>query len=291
MAVVSTVALPRGLWRDGICHRDADLEPVTGTVEAFLCDEGAALRPATRTTALLSLCMKRLGELSEVTSEDVKDLTVGDREALMIHLRRLTLGDAIECIVVCPASACQEKMELTITSDDVLARAPADGRASYEQTFDTSAGHVALSFRLPTGADLEAIAPAAVRNPEEAARELLLRCVDKVKGPGRKTVPAASVLPDLAPKIAAVMRELDSLAEITFQLTCPHCGHEFPLLFDVSDFFFRELQARHHGIFEEVHLLAYHYHWNEKDILEMTSRRRQRYLGLLADQLSREVRQ
>jgi transcription initiation factor IIE alpha subunit len=41
-------------------------------------------------------------------------------------------------------------------------------------------------------------------------------------------------------------------------------------------------------LYEEVHWLAYHYHWAEKDILEMTRSKRRRYLGLLRKELERE---
>ena len=45
-----------------------------------------------------------------------------------------------------------------------------------------------------------------------------------------------------------------------------------------------------HGgdLFREVHLLAYHYHWSETDILELTGPRRRRYLALLAETLAAE---
>jgi hypothetical protein len=39
------------------------------------------------------------------------------------------------------------------------------------------------------------------------------------------------------------------------------------------------------GLFEEIHHLAYHYHWAEADILAMSRAKRRRYLALLADKL------
>jgi len=38
-------------------------------------------------------------------------------------------------------------------------------------------------------------------------------------------------------------------------------------------------------LYEEVHHLAYHYHWAERDILEMTRFKRRRYLSLLVSKL------
>jgi hypothetical protein len=39
------------------------------------------------------------------------------------------------------------------------------------------------------------------------------------------------------------------------------------------------------GLYEEVHHLAYHYHWTERDILELPRSKRRRYLALLASKL------
>jgi hypothetical protein len=38
-------------------------------------------------------------------------------------------------------------------------------------------------------------------------------------------------------------------------------------------------------LFEEVHALALHYHWSEREILAMAPSRRERYIALLADAL------
>jgi len=39
------------------------------------------------------------------------------------------------------------------------------------------------------------------------------------------------------------------------------------------------------GLYEELHHLAYHYHWSEREILAMRRSRRRRYLALLAHKL------
>ena len=40
------------------------------------------------------------------------------------------------------------------------------------------------------------------------------------------------------------------------------------------------------ALYEELHLLALHYHWGEAEILGLTSAKRRRYLGLLASHLA-----
>ena len=41
-------------------------------------------------------------------------------------------------------------------------------------------------------------------------------------------------------------------------------------------------------LYDEIHWLAYHYHWAEKDVLDMTRSKRRRYRGLLRRELERE---
>ena len=50
-------------------------------------------------------------------------------------------------------------------------------------------------------------------------------------------------------------------------------------------FFFAEWMTGVGGLYEEIHYLAYHYHWTERDILEMSRAKRRRYLALLANKL------
>jgi hypothetical protein len=50
-------------------------------------------------------------------------------------------------------------------------------------------------------------------------------------------------------------------------------------------FFFAEWMTSAEGLYEEVHHLAYHYHWREQDILELPRSKRRRYLALLASKL------
>ena len=40
-------------------------------------------------------------------------------------------------------------------------------------------------------------------------------------------------------------------------------------------------------LYTEVHHLALHYHWSERDILALPRGRRQRYLGLLVEHFER----
>jgi hypothetical protein len=89
------VTLPTGLWVEGRRRQDAALRPPTGDDETFVLEEADGLSPARRTTALLTRCLVRLGPHEPPAAEHVRALTAGDREALLLHLHRLTYGARI----------------------------------------------------------------------------------------------------------------------------------------------------------------------------------------------------
>src|SRR4051794_41510075 len=83
-------------------RRDAALRPVVGVDEAFLLDADA-LAPIERSTVLLARCLVRLGPWEAPHDEHVRELAAGDREALLLELRRLTLGDRLRLVLSWPA--------------------------------------------------------------------------------------------------------------------------------------------------------------------------------------------
>jgi hypothetical protein len=253
----------------GVPHRDAELRPLTGEDEAWLLDLGRALLPAQRATLLLARCLTRLGGLSPVPPEAVRALTVGDREALLLHLRRLTLGETIPCVLRCPAPGCGEKMDLDLRVADLLVPPAAEAEEWHEAVFDGCR----VRFRRPTGADQEDAAGLAHTDLEAAVGLLLRRCVE-----GTVNGVVAERLPDL-------LSELDPQAELTLELACPVCGHELSTVFDAGGHVVQELLAQGLRLYREVHLLAFHYHWSEREILALPGRKRRLYLDLLSEAL------
>jgi hypothetical protein len=282
------VTLPGGCWLDGVRHREAALRPLTGDDEAFLLETGEVLLPARRTTALLARCLTRLGPLNHVTPDAVRNLTVGDREALLLHLRRLTLGDRLQCVLSCPHPDCGEKMDLELAVSDLLLPPYRHTQERYETTVTENGTAYRVRFRLPTGADQEVAAELARNDPQAAADLLLRRCVEAVTAEDDSGEPVEDLPPAAAHRLPAIMAELDPQAELMLNLTCPVCGHAFSALFDTATYFFKELAGRIRQLYREVHLLAFYYHWSEAEIMRMTARKRHLYLDLLSEALAKE---
>ena len=281
------VTLPGGCWLDGVRHQMAELRPLVGDDEVFLLEAAGSLTAAQTTTALLARCLVRLGPLDDVTPRTVRALTIGDREALLLHLRRVTLGNQLQGELACPAAGCGQKMDLPLRVSDFLLDPDPDRRERYDLTFTDDGSRYQVWFRLPTGADAEDAAAVAARNPERAADQLLERCVEAVTADGGGRVePREGLPPAVRRQLPATLLELDPQAEVRLNVTCPECGHRFRALLDAGSVLFREVATSEHRLYRDVHLLAFYYHWSEAAILSMTATKRRRYLGLLAEALA-----
>ena len=277
------IRLPGGLWLEGTCYRDASLRPLTGEDESFLLDVGDHLSPAGWTTALLSRCLTRLGPLSPVSEDAARSLTIGDREALLLHLRRLTLGNHLECRLICPAPGCMEKLDLDLSIDDLLLPPYTNPKDFYAVPISEGGLEYTAKFRLPTGADQE-VAVGSVPTDLKVAENLILRrCIASIIGDGGKIVEEPP--PNLMEQIPTLMASLDPQAELVMDSNCPVCGGHFSSLFDTASFFRQELSERTEYIYREVHMLAFYYHWSEAEIMGMARKKRLRYLDLIEEAL------
>src|SRR5580692_8975640 len=112
----STFLLPGGLMLqpNQILSR-AYLRPLSGRDEEWLArhrDSPSAIR----VTWLPNQCLLGL-DGAPVSGELVQRMLVGDREFLMMQLRRITLGDGVQAVVNCPG--CGNKMDVDFRLDEI----------------------------------------------------------------------------------------------------------------------------------------------------------------------------
>ncbi len=226
-------------------------------------------------------CLTQLGPKSNINAKDIRALTVGDRDALLMHLRILTSGSKIQPVISCPNIDCAETMEFEFNIKDFLVPPNPDAKEIFETQISTNGTSFEVKFRLPTVEDQEAAAKLPPKKQENASMVLLKRCITEIRKNG-SIIPPPINLPDpLVESLSQQVAQLDPQAEIILNLTCPSCQHYFRTYFDIGDYFFKEIMAGSKQLFREIHVLALYYHWSEKEILNMTKPRRQIYLDLL----------
>lgn len=221
-----------------------------------------------RSLDILAVACPELGEHLQA------DLTVGQRDALLLEVRRLTFGPRLEATTRCPN--CTELLEFTVQTDDLrLPDTEAVGQGDVVLTWEGD--HARVVYRLPRVSDLVAVGDRST--PQAALSALLEKCVleAEVDGAG---VPVNFLAPEVAEALAAEMARRDPQADLQLALTCPACGHGWQAPFDIASFFWDEIAAAAKRLFREVHLLARAYGWREADILAMSAFRRQVYVEM-----------
>jgi hypothetical protein len=199
-------------------------------------------------------------------------LSVGQRDALLMGLRRHVLGSQVDGVMDCPA--CQEQVELSFDLDDVLVEPPGDPGENLDLIID---GCV-LRARPPKASDLLIIEGADPRTDLRMA--LIEKCVLESRQ-GDLVLPVRELPEAVLSRLAETLAEADPQADVHFEVQCPACGHSWTAVFDILAFFWSELEVWGRRMLFEVHTLALAYGWREVDILGMSGWRRAQYLELV----------
>ncbi|MGK5114711.1 MULTISPECIES: hypothetical protein [unclassified Geodermatophilus] len=277
--------LPGGFWDEaGRRHRTVALRPLTGHEEELLAG-GDGGNPPALVTAVLGRCLTRLGEMAPVPTDVVRRLLVGDRDYLLLQLRQLTFGDEVRATLVCPWEACGEQVAIEFAVSDVPVHGSPLPAPDYTVRLSSEADDARseIRFRLPNGADQEAVAPWAEHNEAAALTALLRRCVLGADPPSEDCVAALS--PRARAELEAEMERLAPRVERTMTTSCVECGRPFTVPFDLHRFFFGDLRTDADLLYREVHVLAWHYGWSEPDVLALSQARRRTYIDLLAEEI------
>lgn len=287
--------LPGGyLDEGGTLHRDVELVPLSGREEELLA--GTRSDGAHLVTQVLCHCVVRLGSIRPMTPDVARRLLVGDRQYLLLRLREITFGDRIEGTLSCPWPDCGARVDVDFSISDIPVRHGEERAATY--TVDLPAEMRAgeggesvpvpgtVAFRLPNGEDQEALGPVLAENPARALTGLLERCllaVDDDRADGAAMV--ARLSPRARHEIERAMEARAPGVELRMDLACPECGRAFTAPFDLQDFFFGELETSRDLLYRQVHYLAFHYHWSEREILDLPREKRLAYIDILADEI------
>lgn len=263
------VRLPGGVWRERACARDAKLRPLAPEDERALADAAEEVPPAQLATAALGRALVEVGGTRATGEETARELTIGDRQTLLLHLRRITVGERMSCVFRCPMPDCGEHLEIELRVGDLLVGEEREALRWHEVEHNGRRAR----FRLPTGGDQERAARTALTEGVEASvRELLAACANG----GSRDWPAG-----LRDRVIARMSELDPHADLALTLTCPVCDRASSVPFDLIAYLRDELLDRVSRLERDVHTLASAYGWGEDEILGMPPGRRRRYLALI----------
>jgi hypothetical protein len=204
----------------------------------------------------------------EIPPPQLAQLSIGQRDALLLTLREWTFGSQIQSIVTC--GKCGERLELSFSVADICTSPPISS-----QTFSLQVAGWEIEFRLPNSLDLMAIASLHTQ-----PSKLLERCLLQVKE-HEEIQPVGKLPTEIASTVITQMAKLDPQADVQLNLCCPACSYQWQSTFDIVSFFWSEIHAWAIRTLREVHILASTYGWGEAEILAMSPYRRQLYLEMV----------
>lgn len=245
---------------------EVELRPPTGADDLLLAEAGDL------GLALAIELASRVAGGPDGEPIDWARVPVPDLDALFLLLRQRQFGDRVRAEAVCPADGCGERIDVAFRIGDYLEHSrpvrPRGVRQADEAGWYTIAG-TGVEFRLPQPADLLALRREAGTSGLLAER--CLRPADADTRARRRALLAmAAMAPDLCQDLEAV---------------CAECQAAIKVHFDPQTYVLRELQGAALQIHEQIHVLAFAYHWSEPAILALPRERRERYVEMAREDL------
>ncbi len=209
--------------------------------------------------------------LPDLVHDELAALPLGQRDALLLSLRRATFGDVLPGVDHCPA--CAETVEFELRCSALHTE------VSETRPQQLNVDGYSVTVRPLNSLDL---AEAAGEPTASAARALLLqRCVTEAHYQDGPIAPGQ--LPKkIANQVSSAALAADPRAEILLDLQCPDCSHRWQNALDIANVLWLEISARAQRLLMEVHVLASAYGWREAEVFAISPQRRAAYLRMAA---------
>lgn len=176
----------------------------------------------------------------------------------------------------CLNSECLEEMELEFSMQEI---ASIQKQAGEHKTFNVKIGDKHFTLRKPTGfdqlnwlthsyADEIAAARAMINTLLPDDQHILL---NQEKNRGNEWLQTVN----------QAMEEMDPLVNFHLKTSCPVCEQKHDYYIDFGEICLQKLRDAQSRLIELVHILAFHYHWNEQEIFALPSWRIERHLRLI----------
>lgn len=218
---------------------------------------------------VLSTCLSVSGT---VEVETVLQWTLKKRLQGLLAVYGVTFGDELVMDARCTHDDCGEWLQLPLSMPAFVETAGDDGSIIHAPDDKTQ-----LRLRLPTGVDqLLWLEQRPMRTLfGSMASTLVMEVNQGVPGPD------FYVPEQWLPGLEALLEQHDPLTALQIDTTCAGCEREFSISLDLERQILARFARLQQTLLEEVHILAFAYHWSERDIMDLTPARRRWYLQKL----------
>lgn len=230
----SDVTLPGGfITGEGTVVKYAEVRELNGLDEEAISKAGSVGRAL---VVMLQRGLVSLG-MEKANKEDLDRLLSGDRDAILIGIRRVTFGDHLNFSFECPH--CQVELDVDVDlANDVPYKEledPIEGR----RFVYTSEKHGDIVVALPTGVTQKKLLENTDKTVAELNTLLLSGCVETINGVA--SMGATSVLKlgmhDREKIISEIIAKSPGPRLGEVKTTCEACGEDIPLPLSLADLF------------------------------------------------------
>ena len=240
------VELPCGFLHEEEVITKAMIIPMTGRIRKLIARPQNRQNPASIIDTLLMQCVVSIGSITKVNKSVTDCLFLGDRDFLVMEIRKISLGSEVQTQLQC--DNCSARLAMTINLDrDVpvmklkdLDIEIIDGDAVFVLQDDVL--KLDLKFRLPRGLDQHFIAPLYRKNPIEANYALYRACLIEWNGKSSEELPT-NFFDDQSLRVIDFIdehfMEMMPGPDMRVPVNCYECDHEMMVSMASSDFLFR----------------------------------------------------
>jgi len=215
------------------------LNQMTGIEEEILADTKLGKNAGKLITALLHSVITSV-DGKKINKQYLRDMFVGDRDAILLELRKISLGNTLLTIFNCPSCGekLQEEWDLDLLDTKVaegteLEITLTDGLRDKEGNVYTD-----VIATYPTGAIQEQIAMVMKQNTSKGNTLLLQKCIKSIGGVEKISTEAIRRLTKRDRDILIKQIDKDSPGvDFNVSVTCEECGNSFESFLDLSNFF------------------------------------------------------
>jgi hypothetical protein len=228
------VTLPGGfIAGDGSLVKYAEVRELNGLDEEAISKAGSPGRAliVMLQRGLVSIGMEKPGK------DDFDKLLSGDRDAILIGIRRATFGDNVDFEFPCPH--CKSDLSVSVNlSTDVPVIGLDDPISGRKFTYTSEKSGI-IVVGLPNGLTQKKLIENLDKTPAEVNTILLAGCIESINGV--PSIGASSVLrlgmADREKIVAEILKRNPGPRLGEVKTTCEACGEDIPMPLSLSDLF------------------------------------------------------
>lgn len=212
---------------------ERELRPMTGYEEELVEERRGDPNTAALCNELIARCLAPPGGDAIANRARVRSMLVAERDAALVRLRRISLGDSVSSRIRCPA--CGHWNDVDFNLGDL----PVAVHEAPERIDVAAPGGVQATLRLPTAGDQEDLLASGLEGESLRRTFLLARTLVRLGDrEGPFDIEAARALPlGVRNALEAALERAVPDLDLSMAAQCAGCGHGWSAPFDVPSFF------------------------------------------------------